>query len=178
MPTRPTHSGRRAPLPTLRPALRSALLPGLLALGLAALPVVAAPAPVLASTPASATLTSTVPLSAAPLSAAQVQAARGETVYVLACAMCHGDRLEGISGPALRGESFEAGFADLPPLGLHDLIRDTMPQDQRGTLSPQEVLDVTAYLLGENGHALPDGGLNAANLSGLLPRRQDTPTHP
>ncbi|MFT2721594.1 c-type cytochrome [Deinococcus sp. A31D244] len=157
MPARPT--------PTPRPArLNRTLLPGLLALGLAALPVVAAPA--------------SAPVSTAPVNAAQVQAARGETVYVLACAMCHGDRLEGLSGPGLRDESFEAGFADLPPLGLHDLIRDTMPQDQRGTLSPQEVLDVTAYLLGENGHVLPDTGLNAGNLSGLLPRQQDTPPSP
>nr|WP_291428580.1 cytochrome c [Deinococcus sp.] len=166
MPARPTPRATR---------LNRTLLLGLLALGLAALPIVAAPA----SVPVSTAPVNTAPDSALPASTAPArQAARGETVYILACAMCHGDRLEGLTGPSLRDESFEAGFADLPPLGLHDLIRDTMPQDQRGTLSPQEVLDVTAYLLGQNGHILPDTGLNTGNLSRLLPRRQDTPRAP
>ncbi|WP_343758090.1 cytochrome c [Deinococcus depolymerans] len=107
---------------------------------------------------------------ATPPTPAQAQQVRGETLYVLACAMCHGDRLEGLSGPSLRGESFEAAFASMPPLGLHDLIRDTMPDGLRGSLTPQEVLDLTAYLLRENGRVLPEGGLDANALSELLAR--------
>lgn len=83
------------------------------------------------------------------------QLKRGETTYFLACAMCHGDRLEGVSAMALSGEDFHTLYRPLPPRALHDLIRDTMPYDHRGTLSAQEVLDVTAYLLHENGLPIP-----------------------
>ncbi|MFC6661544.1 hypothetical protein [Deinococcus multiflagellatus] len=85
--------------------------------------------------------------------------------------MCHGDRLEGTpGGPALSGEGFEAGFGTLPPRALHDLIRDLMPEGARGTLTPQEVLDVTAYLLAENSFVLPQEALGAAELDQLLRR--------
>ncbi|GGL02759.1 c-type cytochrome [Deinococcus radiotolerans] len=116
--------------------------------------------PLLASLSALA-VTPTAPIPS-PALAEQLQ--RGETTYVLACAMCHGDRLEGVSAPELSGDDFRALYRKLPPRALHDLIRDTMPYDRRGTLSAQEVLDVTAYLLRENGLPLPEGSLTRDTL--------------
>lgn len=114
-----------------------------------------------------------------PSTALTEQLARGETTYVLACAICHGDRLEGVSALALSGEEFHTLYRPLPPRALHDLIRDTMPYDRRGTLSAQEVLDVTAYLLHENDLPIPDGGVRADTLDHTAPESapQDVPAH-
>ncbi|MHA0042325.1 c-type cytochrome [Deinococcus sp. PEB2-63] len=114
--------------------------------------------PLLASLSAVATGPATPP--AVPTSAQAEQFQRGETTYFLACAICHGDRLEGVSASELGGEDFRA---------LHDLIRDTMPYDRRGTLSAQEVLDVTAYLLRENDLPIPDGEVWADTLDHTPP---------
>ena len=124
--------------------------------------------PLLASLSALATTTPAPTPPAAP-GATLEQLKRGETTYFLACAMCHGDRLEGVSAMALSGEDFHTLYRPLPPRALHDLIRDTMPYDHRGTLSAQEVLDVTAYLLHENGLPIPDGGVRADTLDHTPP---------
>ncbi|MXV20490.1 c-type cytochrome [Deinococcus xianganensis] len=108
---------------------------------------------------------------AVPTSAQAEQLQRGETTYFLACAICHGDRLEGVSAPGLGGAAFRALYRTLPPRALHDLIRDTMPDDRRGTLSAQEVLDVTAYLLRENDLPRPEGALGAEMLDHVPPTR-------
>ncbi|UBV42659.1 cytochrome c [Deinococcus taeanensis] len=114
--------------------------------------------PALAFLPALAT---SVP---APAAALHAQLEQGETTYILACAMCHGDRLEGVSAPALSGEHFRATYRTLPPQALHDLIQATMPATRRGTLSAQEVLDVTAYVLHANSLTVPEGGLTPADV--------------
>lgn len=132
--------------------------PPLLLLSLLAFPGTVATGPPSPATP---------PAVPTPAPAGQLQ--RGETTYVLACAICHGDRLEGVSAPELDGAAFRALYRTLPPRALHDLIRDTMPDDRRGTLSPQEVLDVTAYLLHENGLPRPQGELNAETLDHVTP---------
>ncbi len=124
--------------------------------------------PLLASLSAVATGTPTTP-PAVPTPAQAEQLQRGETTYVLACAICHGDRLEGVSAPELGGAAFRALYRTLPPRALHDLIRDTMPYDRRGTLSAQEVLDVTAYLLRENDLPRPEGALGAETLDHVPP---------
>ncbi|WP_189073737.1 c-type cytochrome [Deinococcus sedimenti] len=133
--------------------------------------------PLLASLSALAATTPAPTTPATPGAALTEQIARGETTYVLACAMCHGDRLEGVSAMALSGEDFHTLYRPLPPRALHDLIRDTMPYDRRGTLSAQEVLDVTAYLLHENGLPIPDGGVRTDTLDHTAPESvpQDDP---
>ncbi|ALW87661.1 c-type cytochrome [Deinococcus actinosclerus] len=127
------------------------------------LPLLASLSAVAAGTPSP----TTPPAAPTPAQAGQLQ--RGETTYFLACAICHGDRLEGVSAPELGGGDFRALYRALPPRALHDLIRDTMPYDRRGTLSPQEVLDVTAYLLRENDLPLPEGALSADTLDHVTP---------
>jgi mono/diheme cytochrome c family protein len=78
------------------------------------------------------------------------QAMRGPRVYSQGCASCHGDKLQGIEGPELIGNGFLSDFNKQPLAALVDKIRATMPLDSPGTLSPQQVSDVTAYLLKAN----------------------------
>lgn len=98
----------------------------------------------------------------APAWKAQVQ--RGQILYLSTCAICHGDDQQGVSAPALRGEDFQATYTRAPVV-LHDYIRDFMPEDRPASLKPQEVLDVTAYLLDVNGVNLPEAGLTAGNIT-------------
>jgi hypothetical protein len=72
--------------------------------------------------------------------------------------------------PAILGQGTMARFEDAR--ALHEYIADTMPWWSPGSLTPQQSLGVTAYLLRER-DALPPGiGLSEANLSAFDPSRQ------
>ena len=97
-------------------------------------------------------------LSAAPATApghyTRAQAASGAAVYSATCQQCHGVNLQGQSGPGLVGAAFrnyvgKAGTA----ASLYDFIARQMPADKPGSLTQQQYLDVTAYLLSRNGYA-------------------------
>jgi S-disulfanyl-L-cysteine oxidoreductase SoxD len=75
------------------------------------------------------------------------QAKRGQSVYKERCASCHGDKLEGVLGPALVGQDFLNDFGKQPLSELFGKIRNTMPQDAPGKLTPQETADIVAYIL-------------------------------
>ena len=75
------------------------------------------------------------------------QAARGRQIYQTQCAGCHGDALEGTSGPPLIGEAFLANWSARPLADVVDKIQKTMPFSQPGTLSRQQSIDLTAYVL-------------------------------
>jgi S-disulfanyl-L-cysteine oxidoreductase SoxD len=84
------------------------------------------------------------------------QADRGRRVYVRDCAQCHGATLTGAEGGAeLVGEAFLGRWEKKSVGDLFELIRKTMPDESPGSLSEQQYLDVTAYVLKEN--ALPAG---------------------
>jgi S-disulfanyl-L-cysteine oxidoreductase SoxD len=76
------------------------------------------------------------------------QAQRGKTGYSQNCAACHMDDLSG-SGQALplAGDAFMGTWEGQSVADLMGLIHDTMPQDKPGTLSPEQSLDIVAYLL-------------------------------
>jgi mono/diheme cytochrome c family protein len=102
------------------------------------------------------------------------QAARGNAVYVRQCQVCHGASMEGVVGPALRGAPFHqmAAAQNLDAQSLLSLISSTMPQDNPGSLTPDQYAAVTAYILQQNNYpagnvALSDGAQNleALNLS-------------
>ncbi|ADV66176.1 c-type cytochrome [Deinococcus maricopensis] len=99
--------------------------------------------------------------------AAQVRA--GAQVFSLVCAMCHGDRLEGVGGPSLSDSAFRAFYEGTTVHGIYNRVRDEMPLDRPGSLTDQEALDVVAYVLRANGVPLPDGGVRADTL--------DAPVH-
>jgi mono/diheme cytochrome c family protein len=78
------------------------------------------------------------------------QAARGEALFEVRCAVCHGEMLEGAAGPPLVGDVF-LGPRDKQPLSdLFDKIHATMPADAPGTLEPQQVSDLVAFILQAN----------------------------
>jgi cytochrome c553 len=70
-------------------------------------------------------------------------ATRGATLYTQQCVSCHGNRLEGRSGPPLAGGDFQSRW---PTSDLIDKIRNTMPQDNPGKLTVGQAADLAAYI--------------------------------
>ena len=79
------------------------------------------------------------------------QAARGETAFDEVCAACHFSR-------QFRGR-FMSSWTGSTIFSLYRMIRQTMPQNQPGSLSPQQYADVVAYLLEINGMPTGDSPL-------------------
>ncbi len=95
-----------------------------------------------------------VPAGAATAYYTKAQATAGAAVYSASCQQCHGVNLQGQSGPSLSGAAFrsyvgKSGTAS----SLFDFISRQMPADHPGSLTQQEYLNVTAFLLSRNGYA-------------------------
>jgi len=81
------------------------------------------------------------------------QARTGHDLYNVHCASCHGVSLEGQGSLPLSGATFRARWAD-DHHSVDDLfyiVRTLMPYGQPATLSKQEYIDITAYILTVNG---------------------------
>jgi mono/diheme cytochrome c family protein len=83
------------------------------------------------------------------------QAARGQQLYKAQCAGCHGNAMEGTSGPPLVGDSFLSNRSAQPLANLVDKIQKTMPFNLPGSLSRSQSTDLAAYLL--QAGKFPDG---------------------
>lgn len=92
--------------------------------------------------------------SAKPALYTDAQAQAGATVYSQACAACHGQQLEGVAAPALKGSAFgEMATAQMMTANsLLDVIANTMPQSDPGSMKPDDYNAVTAYILQQNGY--------------------------
>ncbi len=110
----------------------------------------------------------------------------GAPVYAEKCAVCHGPAGEGGVADGLVGydpastppfgpryEAWRAGRDDVPfsvgnywPFAttLFDYIRRAMPTDAPGTLAPDEVYGLVAWILAENGIVAGDAVMNAETL--------------
>src|SRR6185503_16747936 len=75
------------------------------------------------------------------------QAQRGEAIYKDQCAPCHGATLQGQVGPPLTGPDFTADFGKQPLTQLFVKIKNTMPLNAPGSLTPQQAGDVVAFIL-------------------------------
>ncbi len=75
------------------------------------------------------------------------QAARGQQLYKAQCAACHGNALEGTSGPPLVGDSFLSNWSAQPLANLIGKIEKTMPFNLPGSLSRSQSTDLGAYVL-------------------------------
>ena len=75
------------------------------------------------------------------------QAKRGQALFKGTCVACHGPTLRGGVGPALTGTNFMGIWGAVPLSELVSKIQGTMPQNDPGTLTPQDATDVVAYLL-------------------------------
>jgi mono/diheme cytochrome c family protein len=91
-----------------------------------------------------------------------VQANRGKTLYDEKCAECHGTMktVTPDMAPLLNDHVFQSAWKDRSLADLFDKIRDTMPPNKAGSVSPQQLVDLIAYLLSAN--AMPAGDMPLA----------------
>ena len=90
----------------------------------------------------------------APVTFTEEQATLGRSVAANNCTSCHGSRLTGgggpEGGPTLVGDRFAGRWFEASVSSLFLYISSTMPADNRGTLEPDEVARVLAYILSLN----------------------------
>jgi mono/diheme cytochrome c family protein len=82
------------------------------------------------------------------------QAERGEAAYQRNCQDCHGSTLNNgeFGGAPLNGSYFRRTFGSGNVAGLFGKTKGTMPPDRPGQLSDQTYVDLTAFLLSQNGY--------------------------
>jgi mono/diheme cytochrome c family protein len=68
------------------------------------------------------------------------QADRGQALFRSKCASCHAPN-------RFTDDLFYSSFAGKPMWEMFDVISDTMPEDNPGSMKPEEYVDVMAYLL-------------------------------
>lgn len=76
------------------------------------------------------------------------QSGRGEALFRGTCASCHAPN-------RFTDDLFYLSFAGKPLFEMYDVISDTMPEDNPGSLKPQQYADVISYLLKLN--KFPEG---------------------
>lgn len=101
-----------------------------------------------------------------------VQAARGAKSYKKVCAGCHGANLQGGMGPALVGRQFWTTYGGKKLSTLWSTVHTEMPMMAPGSVSPQNSIDIMAFLLQKNG--MPSGATpldDTVDLSKVLPEK-------
>jgi mono/diheme cytochrome c family protein len=80
------------------------------------------------------------------------QSKRGEAVYNANCAMCHQPDLGGKEPvPELAGDKFLSHWLNHDVAELDTRVSTTMPQGKPGSLTPDQYIDVIAFILDANG---------------------------
>ncbi len=79
------------------------------------------------------------------------QAAQGKTLFEAKCAMCHGVDLNGAEmAPALSGAGFISNWSGVSVAELATRIHTTMPANDPGSLTNQQVALAISYILSFN----------------------------
>lgn len=86
---------------------------------------------------------------------------------MVSCSGCHGDRGQGVTGPAIIGsmaslEKYSNAQA------LFDYVSVAMPFSAPGSLSREEYLQVLAYLIHQNSFAASDQTIDPSGLGSLV----------
>lgn len=91
------------------------------------------------------------------------QAERGQKIFEAKCTACH-------DTARFTGEGFIDPWAGKPLKDVWDIASGTMPEDNPGSLKPQEYGDVIAYFLSLNAFATGDAELqgDAAAMANIL----------
>jgi mono/diheme cytochrome c family protein len=96
------------------------------------------------------------------------QAARGQQIYKAQCAACHGNAMEGTSGPPLAGDSFLSNWSAQPLENLIGKIQKTMPFNLPGSLSRSQSTDLAAYVLQAGKFPAGQAELSETALAGIV----------
>jgi mono/diheme cytochrome c family protein len=84
------------------------------------------------------------------------QEKRGEGLYAQHCSSCHGPDLSGNDEAApLTGSGFLANWDGLSVGDLTERVRVSMPPNNLGKLSRQQIVDILSYVL--TGNSFPSG---------------------
>ena len=118
------------------------------------------------------------------LPAGSGKAADGKLVYAVKCAGCHG--ITGVEGPndalvTLKNSTDQKEKVRIKTIGnywpyattVFDYIKRAMPYNQPGSLTDQEVYDLTAFLLAENGLIKANDPINARTLPEVVMPARD-----
>jgi nitrate/TMAO reductase-like tetraheme cytochrome c subunit len=100
------------------------------------------------------------------------QATAGRKLFEASCSGCHGAKLQGISGPALSGATWQQRFGGAKLLTVWGEIKGPMAEYAGATFTTQQSLDILAYLLQQNG--IPAGIqplADTSELSNVLPEK-------
>lgn len=110
-------------------------------------------------------------------------AAAGAAIYGRHCVACHGaNGSDGINDALVGGHGSIDGESPVKTVGsywpyattLFDYIRRAMPYQQPGSLSPDEVYSLTAYILYLNGIVAEAERVDADSLAGIrMPNRDN-----
>jgi mono/diheme cytochrome c family protein len=92
------------------------------------------------------------PAAALPTLYTQAQADDGLSQYSANCAKCHGDNLQGRSGPALTGKHFATEKSAYTVGDVFHIVAQNMPAAQPGSLAHDDYVQIMAFLLQQNGY--------------------------
>jgi mono/diheme cytochrome c family protein len=92
------------------------------------------------------------PAPAVPALYTQAQADDGLSQYSANCAKCHGDNLQGRSGPALTGKHFATEKSAYTVGDVFRIVAQNMPAAQPGSLAHDDYVQIMAFLLQQNGY--------------------------
>ena len=99
----------------------------------------------------------------------EAQAARGQAAFDKNCTTCH-DTVR------FTGAEFVQTWSGKPLAELYEIMRTTMPEDNPGTLRPQQYADILSFFLKLNGFAAGEteltgtaGAMKAIRMEALKP---------
>jgi S-disulfanyl-L-cysteine oxidoreductase SoxD len=83
------------------------------------------------------------------------QVQRGKAIYQKNCQDCHGSTLDNgeFGGAPLKGSYFRQHWGSGDVSALFGYVNTLMPPDRPGQLTAQSYVDLTAFLLSNNGYA-------------------------
>jgi S-disulfanyl-L-cysteine oxidoreductase SoxD len=91
----------------------------------------------------------------------------GKTVYQQYCVRCHGENGQNINGSALLGpDNILANYQTAQ--GLYDYASKLMPDDQPGSLTPEQYLQVVSFLMVQDKYVKPDLPIDSSKLDQVL----------
>jgi quinoprotein glucose dehydrogenase len=81
------------------------------------------------------------------------QAERGQAAHKVSCLGCHG-------AENYTGETFEKAWLNRTVFDFFDRLRNTMPDDNPGSVKHEDYIDIIAYILSVNGYPPGDKELS------------------